>query len=61
MHVAKKMTEGFVYNLANFIAKTILVEAHQGDKIIFGVILLSIVFFEIVVPNGPKDKIWQHP
>ncbi|KAH9320752.1 hypothetical protein KI387_015391, partial [Taxus chinensis] len=56
LHISKKMSEGVVYNISHYIVKTIVEEVHAGGKIIFGFVLLSLVFVEIRVPNGPKEK-----
>lgn len=61
LHVTCRMTEGFVYKISKFIVETIINKAWEGEKISFGVILLSLVFMEISVPNGPKDNIWMFP
>ncbi|KAH9312232.1 hypothetical protein KI387_027267, partial [Taxus chinensis] len=39
----------------------IVEEAREGSKISFGCILLSFVFMEIGVPDGPKENIWEYP
>ncbi|KAH9311428.1 hypothetical protein KI387_026463, partial [Taxus chinensis] len=40
---------------------TIFEEARTRGNISFGAIMLSLVFMEIGVPNGPKEKIWEYP
>ncbi|KAH9323476.1 hypothetical protein KI387_018115, partial [Taxus chinensis] len=56
-----KMSEGMIYNIAGYIAEKIVEEVHTGGKISFGAVLLSLVFMEIGVPDGPKEKIWEYP
>ena len=59
LHVTRKMSQGVIYNLADHIAKTVIEESRPGDRISFGTILLSLVFMEIGMPDGPKEKIWE--
>lgn len=57
LHIAKNMFEGVVYNISWYIIEKIVEKAHVGGKINFGVIILSLVFMKIIVPNGPKEKV----
>lgn len=61
LHVAHKMLEGTIYNIVSYIAEQIVKEVRIGGKIIFGDVLLSLVFMEIGVPDGPKEKVWEYP
>ncbi|KAH9316795.1 hypothetical protein KI387_044533, partial [Taxus chinensis] len=61
LHITKKMSQGVIYNISSYIVETIIEESCIGDKISFGVVLLSLVFMEIRVPDGPKEKIWEYP
>lgn len=61
LHVVRKMSEGAMYNIAGYIVEQIIKEVRTGGKISFGVVLLSLVFMEIGVPDGPKEKLWEYP
>ncbi|KAH9327504.1 hypothetical protein KI387_007682, partial [Taxus chinensis] len=50
------MSEGEIYNITGYIVERIVKEACIGEKTSFGVVLLSLVFMEIKVPDGPKEK-----
>ncbi|KAH9325193.1 hypothetical protein KI387_005371, partial [Taxus chinensis] len=56
LHVARKMSKGAIYNIVGYISEQIVKESCRGGKISFRVVLLSLVFMEIRVPDGLKEK-----
>lgn len=53
LHIVRRMSQGIIYNITSYIVDTIIKEGSIGEKLIFGVFLLSLVFMEIRVPNTP--------
>ncbi|KAH9296058.1 hypothetical protein KI387_039646, partial [Taxus chinensis] len=52
---------GTIYNFSTFIADEIVSCAKEGDRILFGNVLLTIVFSEIGVPDSSDKFMWEYP
>ncbi|KAH9292491.1 hypothetical protein KI387_042326, partial [Taxus chinensis] len=61
LHVCRKITEGTIYNLSTYIAEEIVKCAKEGDRILFGNVLLTIVFAEVGVSDAPDKFVWEYP
>ncbi|KAH9313821.1 hypothetical protein KI387_022448, partial [Taxus chinensis] len=55
-----KVTEGIVYNISQYIADEIISSGEKGGKILFGNILLTIVFSEVGVPDASNKFVWEY-
>ncbi|KAH9319490.1 hypothetical protein KI387_021259, partial [Taxus chinensis] len=55
-----RISEGTIYNLSAYIVDEIITSAQEGDKILFGNVLLTIVFLEIGVLDVVENFVWEY-
>ncbi|KAH9324362.1 hypothetical protein KI387_004540, partial [Taxus chinensis] len=56
-----KIAEGTIYNLSTYIVEEIVSCMKDGDRILFGNVLLTIMFSEIGVLNASEKFVWEYP